>query len=60
MFLPWLIPNEINGILGLILEPEFTTKHGIFPSNSAVLVNNAGVGIPSGVAGTPEIEKHFP
>ena len=25
-----------------------------------VLVNNAGVGIPSGVAGTPEIEKHFP
>jgi hypothetical protein len=50
----------MNGILGSILEPEFTTKHGIFPSNNAVLVNNAGVGIPSGVAGTPEIEKHLP
>jgi len=46
--------------LGSILEPEFTTKHGISPIDNAVLVNKAGVGIPSGVAGTPEIEKHFP
>jgi hypothetical protein len=60
IFLPDLRLNENNGISGFILTPESTTIKGMLPIFNIVFVMIAGVGFPSGVAGTPFIHLHLP
>src|SRR5690606_7454916 len=60
MLLPAAIPRDTYGIEGLILAPASTTKRGISAALSAALVIRAGVGLPSGVAGTASMHLHLP
>ena len=52
--------KEKNGISGFIFTPASTTMKGILVIFNVVLVISAGVGFPSGVAGTPSIQIHLP
>ncbi len=57
---PCLRSKEKNGIAGLIFTPASTTMKGMPAIFNEVLVIIAGVGFPSGVAGTPLIQIHLP
>jgi hypothetical protein len=48
------------GIEGFIFAPASTTKSGILDDWSAARVITAGVGLPSGVAGTALMHLHLP
>ena len=54
------MPNEMAGKCGFIFDPASTIKIGIRELLNAARVINAGEGMPSGVAGTPEIDLHCP
>src|SRR5215213_4926619 len=60
MFLPGSTPNDTYGIEGLTFAPPSTTRRGILANCNAVRVMSAGVGLPSGVAGTTSMHLQCP
>src|SRR5574341_54644 len=59
MLPPGFRPKETAGINGLTSVPASTTKRGISANASTARVIIAGVGLPSGVAGTPGMAHSF-
>ncbi len=60
IFFPKGKPDSIKGNCGMILLPAFIVKWEILADSRAVLVNNPGVGFPSGVIGILSIVLQYP
>ena len=60
IFFPWGIPVWKYGSFGEILLPALIITCGILADSKDALVNNAGVGFPSGVIGIISILLQYP
>ena len=60
MSLPGLPPKSKKGICGFTFNPPLAMSTGMSAKCRADIVIKPGVGIPSGVIGTPAMDLHLP